>query len=224
MVIHRVIVFLMTRVRAGHFSNSICSKDVGGSFCYVVCKFLLEHVVWRLSGWTGLVVNSDVTLWCAVGVDTVKDHADLTWKVHSLDPEDEGTTVFQNVISSSPDDITCRKTWILRFSPLWRTEISQMLTHFTIFFRFSVPCIFYRLQVKFPNRCNQIYIFIVYVLTLHVSGPHWPIIRGVLGCLFMPAFGSCSAVVCPCVRGRYDKATVRERTDRQQHCMSQMVA
>jgi hypothetical protein len=60
-----------------------------------------------------------------------------------------------------------------------------------------------RLQIKVSNRCNQIYIFIVYVLTLHVSGPYWPIIRGVLGCLFMPPFGSCSAVVCPCVRGRW---------------------
>jgi hypothetical protein len=60
-----------------------------------------------------------------------------------------------------------------------------------------------RLQIKVPNRCNQIHIFIVYVLTLHVSGPYWPIIRGVLGCLFMPPFGSCSAVVCPCVRGRW---------------------
>jgi hypothetical protein len=54
-----------------------------------------------------------------------------------------------------------------------------------------------------PNRFNQTYIPIVYVLTLHVSGPYWPIIRGVLGCLSMPPFGSCSAVVCPCVRGRW---------------------
>jgi hypothetical protein len=70
-------------------------------------------------------------------------------------------------------------------------------------------------QVKVSNRCNQIYIFIVYVLILHVSGPHWPIIRSVLGCLFMPPFGSCSVAVYPCVRGS---------TDIQQHCMSQMVA
>jgi hypothetical protein len=29
-----------------------------------------------------------------------------------------------------------------------------------------------RLQIEVSNRCNQIYIFIVYVFTLHVSGPY----------------------------------------------------
>jgi hypothetical protein len=54
------------------------------------------------------------------------------------------------------------------------------------------------------NICNQLYIFILYV-TSHPTcfGPYWSIIRGVLGCLFMLPFGSCSAVVCPCVRGRW---------------------
>jgi hypothetical protein len=45
------------------------------------------------------------------------------------------------------------------------------------------------------------------LLTLHVSGPYWPIIRAVLGCLFMLPFGSCSAAVCPCVRGRWSCRT-----------------
>jgi hypothetical protein len=45
-------------------------------------------------------------------------------------------------------------------------------------------------------------------LTRPSSGVSWA------ACFMLP-FGSCSAVVCLCVRGR---------TDRQQHCMNQMVA
>jgi hypothetical protein len=50
-------------------------------------------------------------------------------------------------------------------------------------FRFSVPCIFYRSQIKVPNRCNYVYIFIVYVLTLHVSGSLLAHHQGCLGLL-----------------------------------------
>jgi hypothetical protein len=74
----------------------------------------------------------------------------------------------------------------------------------------------YIIKYKFPtDATNYMSLFYMLLLTLHVSGPYWPIIRGDLGCLFMLPFGSCSAVVCPCVRGG---------TDRQQHYMNQMVA
>jgi hypothetical protein len=58
------------------------------------------------------------------------------------------------------------------------------------------------------QQMHQIYFYCI-VSTLHVSGPHWPIIRGVL-------------VACLC--HEYDKATARDRTDTLQHCMNQMVA
>jgi len=91
-------------VRAGHFSNFVWCKDLGGTFCSSVCKFLLEHAVWRPPGLTGLVMNRDVTLWCRVSVRWHRDESCwLNLKGQSLDPEDEGTTIFQDIIYS-PDN------------------------------------------------------------------------------------------------------------------------
>jgi hypothetical protein len=59
-------------------------------------------------------------------------------------------------------------------------------------FRYRESSIDYKIKVS--NRCNQLYIFIVYV-TSHPT----------------------------CTLHQYDKATVRGRTDRQHHCMNQMV-
>jgi len=93
------------RVRAGHFSNFNWSKDVGGTFCSSVCKFLLEHAVWSPSGWNRLVKNRDVTLLCGMSVPW---HCDGSCWLHlrgqSLDPVGECTTVFQDIINYSPDD------------------------------------------------------------------------------------------------------------------------
>jgi hypothetical protein len=55
----------------------------------------------------------------------------------------------------------------------------------TLYFRFSVPCIFYRLQINVPtDATNFIYLFLMFLFTLHVSGLYWPIIRGVLSCCY----------------------------------------
>jgi len=73
------------RVRAGHFSNSIWSKDVGGTFCSSACKFLVEHALWRATGWTDWLWTE--MCHCGVGwvsVDTVMDHAELIWRVRVL--------------------------------------------------------------------------------------------------------------------------------------------
>ena len=44
--------------------------------------------------------------------------------------------------------------------------------------------------------------FLFLVLSLHVSGLHGPIIRGITSCCFMLPFGSCSALLIVCVRQR----------------------
>jgi hypothetical protein len=58
--------------------------------------------------------------------------------------------------------------------------------HFILFhFRFSAPCIFYRLQINIPTDATNYYpLFLMFPLTLHVSGLYWPIIRGVLSCCY----------------------------------------
>jgi len=133
------------RVTAGHFSNSICSEDVGGTFCWSVCKFLLEHVVWCPSGWTGLLMKSDVTLWCAVGVCW---HCDGSCWLNMKGPESWPWRWRHHSFSKSQElftrwhSITCRKTWILTLSHLWRLEISQMLTHFTSQGKYDSPYVY----------------------------------------------------------------------------------
>ena len=181
MVIHRVIVLLMT-VRAGHFSNIIWSKDVGGTFCWSVCKFLAERAVWRPSGWTGLVMNRDVRLWYGVSVcwhcdgssecpltlwwimwvfvDTVMDHVSVRWhcdgscwlnlKGQSLDPEDEGTTIFQNTMHCSPHDTVSHA---VRLEPsVCNLVMTQNLTNVDFFhqsrqIQLAIYCIFL-------NKCH----------------------------------------------------------------------
>jgi hypothetical protein len=52
-------------------------------------------------------------------------------------------------------------------------------------FRFSVRCIFYRLQINvLTDVTNFISLFLMFHLTLHVSGLYWSIIRGVLICCY----------------------------------------
>jgi hypothetical protein len=52
-------------------------------------------------------------------------------------------------------------------------------------FRFSVPRIFYRLQINVPtDATNFISLFLMFPLNLHVSGLYWPIIRSVLSCCY----------------------------------------
>jgi hypothetical protein len=55
----------------------------------------------------------------------------------------------------------------------------------TLYFRFSVPCIFYRLQINVPtDATNFISLFRMFPFTLQVSSLYWPIIRGVLSCCY----------------------------------------
>ena len=90
------------RVRAVLWSSNIYSKDVDRTFLSSTCKFLLDHAAWHPSGWTGFVMYRDVTMWCVV---SVPGHCGVSWclnlKVQCLDPEDEGTTIFQNLMNSS---------------------------------------------------------------------------------------------------------------------------
>lgn len=92
------------RVRVGHFINSIWSKDVGGTFCSSVCKFLIEHALWCPTGWTDWLWT-ETCHWCVV---SVRWHCDGScWdnlKGQSLDPEDDCATISQNIIHCSPDD------------------------------------------------------------------------------------------------------------------------
>jgi hypothetical protein len=55
--------------------------------------------------------------------------------------------------------------------------------NFRNYFRFSVPCIFCRSQIRASNRCSWVYIFIECVFTLHVSGLLLAHHQGCLGLL-----------------------------------------
>ena len=90
------------RVRAVLCSSNIYSKHMCRTFLSSTCKFLLEHAAWHPSGWTGFVMYRDVTMWCVVSVPV---HCGvsrcLNLKVQCLDPEVEGTTIFQKLMNSS---------------------------------------------------------------------------------------------------------------------------
>jgi hypothetical protein len=80
----------------------------------------------------------------------------------------------------------------------------------------------------FPtDATNFLSLFLMFPLTLHISGPYWPIIRGVLTCCYATIwFLSCLLAVRASVEVAlsYDKATSTDARTANKHNKNQMVA
>jgi len=59
------------------------------------------------------------------------------------------------------------------------------------YIRLFIPCIFCTYCNRVTNGCNCLFcVFISFIFTLHVSGSHKPIIRGISSCFYIQPFGS----------------------------------
>jgi len=105
------------------------------------------------------------------------------------------------------------------------------------FFRLFIPCIFCTYCNKVTNGCNCLFcVFISFIFTLHVSGSHKPIIRGVSSCFFLYTTiwfmrCLCCSSACACGPVCRDGSTVPPRQtgpqahadEQHKHCINQMV-
>ena len=105
-----------------------------------------------------------------------------------------------------------------RCSPLWALTCRTITLHFCV-------------TIRITNRCDFLYcvfISLFLVFSLHVSGFHGPIIRGISSCCFyatiwfMQCFVDRLRAVCTEVTTTNQAADARRRSTK--HCMNQIVA